>query len=84
MSSKVQSELTHMQWRSAVEPTQAGDSEVEHRAAVAAGVDHMILRLKDQAAAFRRRTQPGVFIVAVPLGAQGLSLTLEKETGDED
>lgn len=58
-----------------MELTQAEGSEVQHRGTVAAGVDDVVLVLQHQAAAFRQRTEPLVFI-----GAQLLTLTLGKET----
>lgn len=64
-----------------MELTQAGGSEVQHRGGVAAGVHHMILVLKDQAAAPRLwRAEPLVFIITLHLGAEGLALTLGTET----
>lgn len=85
----VQSDLTHMQWCSDTGLTQAGDSEVQHRGTVAAGVHYMILVLQYQAAAFRRRAEPVVSIIVIiliviiiiHLGAELLSLTLGKERG---
>lgn len=80
----VQSNLTHMQWCSDMELTQAGDSEVQHRGTVAAGVHHVILVLKDQAAACRRQTEPILFIITIHLSAEVLCLTLGKETVDKE
>lgn len=79
-----QSNLTHMRWCSDMGLTQAGDSEVQHRGTVAAGVHHVILVLKDQAAARRRRTEPVVFILTIHLSAEVLRLTLGKETVDKE
>lgn len=62
--------------------TQAEDSEVQHRSTVAAGVHDMIFTLKYQAAAFRRCTEPVVFILNIHLSADIVSLTLGKETTD--
>lgn len=83
----VQSDLTHMQWCSDTGLTQAGDSEVQHRGTVAAGVHYMVLVLKYQAAAFRRRTEPVVsiiVIIVIHLGAELLGLTLGKERVDKE
>lgn len=60
--------------------TQAEGSEVQHRSIVAAGVHYMILVLKYQAAAFRQRTKPIVFIITAHLSAEVLKVTLWKET----
>lgn len=74
----VQRNLTHMQWCSGMELTQAGDSEVQHRGTVAAGVHDMILVLKYPVAASTRGTEPVVFIITIHLSAEVLSLKLGK------
>lgn len=62
-----------------MELTQAGDSEVQHRGTVAAGVHDMILVLKYPVAASTRGTEPVVvFIITIHLSAEVLALTLGK------
>lgn len=67
-----------------MELTQAGDSEVQHRGTVAAGVHDMILVLKYPVAASTRGTEPIVFIITIHLSAEVLGLTLGKQTVDTE